>query len=625
MNLNPFADLRSAALRSVTLGLLLVIQFGPFGQFGPVARAAEMDLLREPLSAEVAEPSALPEIIADLATAALREAYLKVQQGDFDGALAAARRAASVDPRSASAAELVGVALAKRGELDDALRWFQRAVELEPRQGTAWTKIGDVHLSRQDGDAARAAYLRALEVDPSDRRAHQRFGLLLEQDGDVAGAIRHFERGLEGTPAEYVGIKVNLGRLYNQVRAYDRTVSLLAPVVPAGYPSAVAHLVLGTAYLALGRDADAIGAFRRMGEVEPGTPASELALAMAYQRSGESRRALEIIEGLIRRQPELADAYSQRAEIRHSMGQTQQAMADLAKALETSARPAAIRHRMADLWVAQERQEEAIGIYRAMVADGSAVPATYDRLALLHQVRGENELAEGVIEAGCRAFPRSGLLRLRQGLYYGFIQRYDRCRDALLEADRLSPGDPRVGKGLAGAYLRLGDPKEAVRWARRVVEIVPESVDDRFFLGGLLEEQGDHDGAIREYRWILERRPKHVPALNNLASALAAAGRMDEALGPAGEAAALAPDSATVQDTHGWIQYRLGRFEEARRTLERAVRQADVRPVHRYHLGLARWKAGDRAGAVESLERALADGASFPGRDDAERVLASLR
>ncbi|MBX3747255.1 MAG: tetratricopeptide repeat protein [Verrucomicrobiae bacterium] len=595
------------------------------GGVGVAARAAEMDLLREPLSAEVAEPSALPEIIAELATAALREAYARVQQGDFDGALSAARRAASADPRSAPAAELVGVALAKRGELDDALRWFQRAVEIDARQGTAWTKIGDVQLSRQDGEAARAAYIRALEVNPSDRRAHQRLGLLLEQDGDVAGAIRHFERGLVGTPADYVGIKVNLGRLYNQVRAYDRAVALLAPVVPAGYPSATAHLVLGTAYLAMGRNAEAIAAFERMREVEPGTAVSELALSMAHQRSGEWRRALETVEGLIRRQPELGDAYVQRAEIRLSMGQTNQAMADLTKAIETSARPVGVRHRLAEVWLAQDRQEEAIAIYRAMVTDGSAVPGTYDRLALLHQVRGEIGLAEEAIEAGCRAFPRSGLLRLRQGLLYGFIQRYDRCRDALLEAERLSPGDPRVGKALAGAYLRLGDRTEAVRWARRVVEMAPESVDDRFFLGGLLEEQGELEGAIREYRWILERQPRHVAALNNLASALAAAGRMEEALGPAGEAVSLAPGSATVLDTHGWIQFRLGRYAEARQTLERAAGLADVRPVHRYHLGLARWKAGDRVGAIEALEQALADGTAFRGRDDAERVLGSLR
>lgn len=628
--MNKQAQSRAIALLAAAAGVLL----------------ASSDLLRaaatnapapEPLSlldpmeslglSSLPEPADLPRLDRQGPTLRLQDVLDRIQRGDAAGALDLARQAAAADPTSPAAAELAGVAAAKLGRLEEALTWFERAVTLNPDQSTAITKMGDIRAAQGDTEAARAAYQRALALDPGDRRAHQRLGLILEQEGDKAGAVDHFERGLAGTPPDYVGIKVNLGRLYNERNEFQRTIDLLEPVVTPAYRGATAHLVLGTAYLGRGRSAEALAALGRMASLEPDSADAPLALAIAHRTAGSPDQALAYAEQALQRQPGLPAALVQRAEARLALGQTNQAMADLAQALVKATRPEPIHCRIADLWSRQGDAAKAVAAYRAALAAGKPpAPTTYDRLASVHQGRGEFASAEGVLLQACQTYPRSGYLRFRLGLLYGYFQEYSRAREALLEANRLVPDDPRVHKALAGVCLRLGDRAQAIAWTERRLKLVPDSLEDRFLLGGLLEENGKSEAAMLEYRKVLELDPGHVGALNNLASILTAQGRPGDALAPAELAVKRAPESATVLDTYGWALFRAGRREEARRVLEKAVAGTDARPAHCYHLAVVLQASGETDAARGLIRRALADpGAAFPERADAERLAAALR
>jgi tetratricopeptide (TPR) repeat protein len=80
--------------------------------------------------------------------------------------------------------------------------------------------VGDVLLARGDIPKAKAQFFRAIEMSPNERHPHQRLGMLFEEEKDFARAIEHCEKGLVGAPANYIGLKVNLGRLYNLHRQY---------------------------------------------------------------------------------------------------------------------------------------------------------------------------------------------------------------------------------------------------------------------------------------------------------------------------------------------------------------------------------------------------------------------
>jgi cellulose synthase operon protein C len=86
----------------------------------------------------------------------------------------------------------------------------------------------------------------------------------------------------------------------------------------------------------------------------------------------------------------------------------------------------------------------------------------------------------------------------------------------------------------------------------------------------------------------------------------------------------LAPQSAAVNDTLGWILLQQGQDAEALKVLQVAVSQKDVEAEIHYHHAVALARNGQQAEAAENLRKLLRDGGTFTSRADAERMLGTL-
>src|SRR5262249_40917599 len=83
--------------------------------------------------------------------------------------------------------------------------------------------------------------------------------------------------------------------------------------------------------------------------------------------------------------------------------------------------------------------------------------------------------------------------------------------------------------------------------------------------------------------------------------------------------------TAAYLDTHGWVRFKRGEFDQALPTLERAAAATPESSVVRFHLGMAQFKAGEREKAIENLEKAIAGNATFMGSEEARLTLAKLK
>ena len=95
-------------------------------------------------------------------------------------------------------------------------------------------------------------------------------------------------------------------------------------------------------------------------------------------------------------------------------------------------------------------------------------------------------------------------------------------------------------------------------------------------------------------RKLIEMRPDHAHALNALGYTLAdRTDRLQEAHQLIDQALKLAPDDPFIQDSMGWVLYRLGRVDEGRTYLERAFKTRPD-PEIAAHLGEVLWMQGRR-------------------------------
>jgi uncharacterized protein (TIGR03790 family) len=176
----------------------------------------------------------------------------------------------------------------------------------------------------------------------------------------------------------------------------------------------------------------------------------------------------------------------------------------------------------------------------------------------------------------CRPFPRTALTRaeIEEGLdsATGLPRLFSRRRIAEVALGRELPERAVVARVRADTLSDQGDLPGARRALREAVDASPRVPDWLVVLAGLDDEAGDYDAAIQGYRRVLDLQPDHVFALNNLAYALAVHRKApEEALPLAKRAVSLAPKTATLLDTLGWIEHLRGNDTVAVKVLADAI------------------------------------------------------
>jgi uncharacterized protein (TIGR03790 family) len=180
-------------------------------------------------------------------------------------------------------------------------------------------------------------------------------------------------------------------------------------------------------------------------------------------------------------------------------------------------------------------------------------------------------------------------------------------RRMLAAHEGLSPvRDAVVAFVQAQVDLARDDPERARAWLHRASALDPEMLAAHFSLATLEERQGRWDDAVTRYRTILDRAPKHLPALNNLAFVLAdRKGDAEAALPLAERARDLAPQAGEVLDTLGWIHHLRGDSRRALVVLDEAVRAAPQLVDVRLHLAFVHDALGNQRQARAELMAAL--------------------
>jgi tetratricopeptide (TPR) repeat protein len=350
----------------------------------------------------------------------LREALQLVRQGKYDLAIVKAEGALIKNSNSAPAYEIIGTALALKGDIDGGLKQLQKAIKTNPGQKSAYTKIGDIHLVRGKSQQAKEYFLKAVTLNKKDRLAHQRLGRIYDDEKDINKAIEHYELGILGTPPRYIGIKVDLGRLYNRIGEYQKTLDLLTGLISQKTNSATAHIVLGTAYLGLKKMDVAIREYKIAAQLEPDSERAPLALGIAYREASEFNASLVALSEVVALKPGWSTGYYQLAETYAALKDYDNAEAYYLKAEKFSKNPLFIQKKRAELYITQKRYPIAIELYRQMIGTGEADLNTFDLLGTAYQISGQFSHAENTFLDMKKAYPGNIFARLSPG---SFLQR----------------------------------------------------------------------------------------------------------------------------------------------------------------------------------------------------------
>ena len=118
---------------------------------------------------------------------------------------------------------------------------------------------------------------------------------------------------------------------------------------------------------------------------------------------------------------------------------------------------------------------------------------------------------------------------LDRGIALLYLQRLPEASEALLQAAKLAPNDPRVWYVLGLLYRSDNQPQRAMEMFTKVLALDPANADSHYFLGTFKLDLRDLTGAVAEFQAALKLDPLHASAQFGYARALQRQGKVEEA------------------------------------------------------------------------------------------------
>ena len=215
--------------------------------------------------------------------------------------------------------------------------------------------------------------------------------------------------------------------------------------------------------------------------------------------------------------------------------------------------------------IASGNLDEALELYKLHLGDRPPVERFYRAVIDIESYRQHIDSVQKYVDEALRLFPEQVEFHLARGHALSYLKQYDAAIRAYEESLELAPTDSlrSVIWGFIGDTWQQKGTAGLDDWDERIGS-------------GLMKPDGKLRKCMKRtyaaYDRSLRLNGDNAMVLNNYAYFMTIEGRdLDRALTLASRATALDDDNPTYLDTHAWVLYRLGRLDEARKMLQRAV------------------------------------------------------
>jgi tetratricopeptide (TPR) repeat protein len=396
------------------------------------------------------------------------------------------------------------------------------------------------------------------------------------------------------------------------------------------------EFTLGAAYEQLKQPKDAIAAYRRAADLEPGDLRTVDALAQALFNNEQYDEALKQYRQLAEADPENNEPFIHISEILRRQGKYEEALASVQKALKIDPTSLEAGFNEGMLLDAMGRFDEAAQAYQSMVdvashANGAYTDEEKNNRSIFLERLGAVYLEQNKIDQALATYQKmidmggDSAVRGYQGQVDAWrdAKQYDKAIEVSQKAVDADPKNRDLKLMLAGELADQGKPDEGLAMAKALLnnsaddrsvwfaigqmdvrlrrwkdaddafnkaEPLSTKKEDRLYLlflrGELADRQKHMDQAEQLFRQALELDQDNAMTLNYLGYMLADKGvRLPEALKYIRKAVDIEPQNGAYLDSLGWVYFKLGEYELAEDNLRQAVERDQTDPTVHEHLG----------------------------------------
>jgi tetratricopeptide (TPR) repeat protein len=567
---------------------------------------------------------------AELANA-LADLYFRIP-GHVRDAENTARNLLKTQPDNVAAHKLLGrIYLRRLGEgqnagasastqndaLNQAIGEFDKIVALQPKSVDDRMVLGQLYTVKHDQKKAEEQFKAARDIEPDSEEVVLNMARLYAESGDLKNAAKSI----------------------TDVSVDDRTPKM--------------EFTLGAIYDQMKQPKDAVDAYKRAADMQPGDPRTMDALAQALMSNNQLDEALKQYQQLAEADPENAEPLVHISGILTQQGKYEDALATVRKAVKLDPTSLEAGFNEGRLFDILGQFDDAAATYSHMVDLTSHANGAYtdeeknnrsiflDRLGSVYVEQGKTDQAVATYQ---KLIDMGGDSALRgyqsQVDAYRSAQEFNKSLDVARKAVAAFPKKREVKLMLAGELADRGKTDEAFAITKSLITNTPDDrmvwvaeaqMDIRlrrwkdaedalakaeplstqktdkiyllFLRGELAERQKHYEPAEQYFKQVLEIDPSNAMTLNYLGYMLADKGtRLPEALKMIRKAVDQDPANGAYLDSLGWVYFKMGEYELAEANLRQAVARNQTDPTVHEHMGDLYEKTGRIRQAAEQWQ-----------------------
>ncbi len=500
--------------------------------------------------------------------------FLWGNTAEYDGnhaeALEAYEKAIICDPQAEYIAEKIPTLLIRLGRVKEATIWLENYIKDKPAKTVQRFMLARLKIQEGKDDEAIKLFQEALDIEPENTSIRLRLGLLHAQKGEFKRAEKIFNNVLAANEESYFAT-LYLARLYSKTGDFDAAEKRYNEALTLNWSKELAFEI-AEFYNIRKQFSEAQSVYKKILSRDEQDERAALGVVQSYIYLKEGEAAIRELSKIrsFSKNPGRIDLI--RSQILVNMGENERAKKVLLEILKND--PLSQASYLLGVVLYEElRFEEAMNVLQK-----SQPPAPEYKESVMLQVR--------ILEETDRSDESIDLLR-------DIISK---------EQTRL----PDFYSLLSAIYRQQELSEHALEILAAGVELYPENETLLYEYAILHEKRGDHAQAMELMKKLLSLNINHADALNFIGYSWADKNvKLDEAFEYISKALELKPQSGYIQDSLGWVYYRMGAFKKARDTLLKAVELEPEDPYIHEHLGDVYRALRNKKEALRYYEKAL--------------------
>jgi tetratricopeptide (TPR) repeat protein len=485
--------------------------------------------------------------------------------------------------------------------LDQAIAEFEKIVALQPKSVEDRMVLGQLYTVKHQPQKAEEEFKTAQAIEPESEDVVLNLARLYADSGDLPHAIKVIEAVPENdrTPK----MEFTLGAAYDQLKQPKEAIAAYERAEDMEPGDLRTMDALAEALFNNNQYDQALKQYQQLADADPDNSAPLIHISEIQRHAGKYEDALTTIDKALKIDPTSLEAGYNQGLLLDVLGRFDEAEQAYQKMVDTTSHAngaytdeeknnrSIFLERLGAVYVEQNKTDQAVATFGKMIdMGGDNAVRGYQGEVDAYQTAKNFDKALAVSQKAVAASPKNRDLKL---MLAGELSDQGKPDDGFAMAKSQLDGKPdddrTVWLAITQMNVRLRRWKDADDSLSKAEPLATKTEDRTYvlFLRGELADREKHmEQAEQFFHQALDLDPANAMTLNYLGYMLADKGvQLPEALKLIRKAVDMEPMNGAYLDSLGWVYFKMGDYELAEDNLRQAVQRDQTDPTVHEHLG----------------------------------------